>query len=80
MASKYFVSLLDLPQNAALTLNIQFVIDKVFNLCIHLLAGAMRLNFNTGPYGDPLKNQDFENRVSVCWRGPNFHEPRSANG
>ena len=24
--------------------------------------------FNTGPYGDPLKNQNFENRASSCFK------------
>ena len=27
-----------------------------------------RANFNTGPYGDPLKNQNVENQALSCFK------------
>ena len=46
-----------------------------------------RANFNTGPYGDPLKNQNFENRASTCFKlapklglEPKFHESGTFDG
>ena len=39
--------------------------------------------FNTGPYGDPLKNQNFENMASSCFKlglEPTFHDPGTFGG
>ena len=35
---------------------------------IDIIMNNKRANFNTGPYGDPPKNQNFENQSSSCFK------------